>query len=114
VCALTLAAACAVTRIPLTGFDARSWGLIVAVTVSAQLLGHSVFNHLLAVMSPTLVSMLLLLEVPGAALLAAVFLGQAPPIAVYAGVGLICAGLVLVVRARAGAGPRQLVEAPLD
>jgi drug/metabolite transporter (DMT)-like permease len=114
VCALTLAAACAVTRIPLTGFDARSWGLIVAVTVSAQILGHSVFNHLLAVMSPTLVSMLLLLEVPGAALLAAVFLGQAPPIAVYAGVGLICAGLVLVVRARAGSGPRRLVEAPLD
>jgi drug/metabolite transporter (DMT)-like permease len=114
VCALTLAVACAVAQVPLTGFDARSWGLIVAVTVSAQILGHSVFNHLLAVISPTLVSMLLLLEVPGAALLAAVFLGQAPPIAVYAGVGLICAGLVLVVRARAGSGSRRLVEAPLD
>jgi drug/metabolite transporter (DMT)-like permease len=113
-CAVTLALACAVGHIQLTGFDGRSWMLIIAVTLSAQLLGHSVFNHLLAVMSPTLVSMLLLLEVPGAALLAAVFLGQAPPIAVYAGVGLICAGLALVVRARAGAGPPRLVEAPLD
>jgi drug/metabolite transporter (DMT)-like permease len=113
-CALFLATACAAGRVPLVGFDARSWMLVVAVTLSAQLLGHSVFNHLLAVMSPTLVSMLLLLEVPGAALLAAVFLGQAPPVAVYAGIALICAGLVLVVRARAGSGPRRVVEAPLD
>jgi drug/metabolite transporter (DMT)-like permease len=113
-CALTLAVACAAAHVRVTGFDARSWVLIIAVTVSAQLLGHSVFNHLLAVMSPTLVSMLLLLEVPGAALLAAVFLGQAPPVAVYAGVALICAGLVLVVRARAASGTRRLVEAPLD
>ncbi len=56
--------------------------------------------------------MTLLLEVPGAALLAAVFLGQAPPVAVYAGLVLICAGLAIVVRARAGSAiPR---EAPLD
>lgn len=113
-CALSLAIACLAARVRLMGFDGRSWLLIVAVTLSAQILGHSVFNHLLAVMSPTLVSMLLLLEVPGAALLAAVFLGQAPPIAVYAGIALICAGLALVVRARAAAGPRRLAEATLD
>ena len=113
-CALVLLVACVVSGQRLWGYPLTQWGLLVLVTATAQLMGHSVFNHLLAVMSPTLVSMLLLLEVPGAALLAAVFLGQAPPIAVYAGVGLICAGLVLVVRARAGAGPRQLVEVPLD
>jgi drug/metabolite transporter (DMT)-like permease len=83
---------------------------LVAVTVAAQLLGHSVFNHLLAVMSPTLVSLVLLLEVPGAALLAAVFLGQAPPVGVYAGLALIVAGLALVV-VRGGAVP---AEAPVD
>lgn len=113
-CALSLAVACAFGRVQTAGFDARSWGLVVSVTLSAQLLGHSVFNHLLAVMSPTLVSMLLLLEVPGAALLAAVFLGQAPPVAVYAGIALICAGLALVVRARAVAGARRFVEPALD
>ena len=72
--------------------------------MSAQLLGHSVFNHLLATMSPTVVSLVLLLEVPGAALLAAVFLGQAPPWGVYAGLLLILAGL--------GAGGRVALAAP--
>lgn len=96
--ALVLLVACVVGRVEMWEFGLRGWLLIVAVTVAAQLLGHTVFNHLLATLSPTLVSMTVLLEVPGAALLAAVFLGQAPPTAVYAGLGLICAGLAIVVR----------------
>jgi drug/metabolite transporter (DMT)-like permease len=111
-CALVLLAWCLLAQVQLTGFDLKSWALIALVTVMAQLLGHSVLNHLLAVMSPTVVSMALLLEVPGAALLAAVFLGQTPPIAAYAGLALICVGLALVVRAR-GIEDR-LVEAPVD
>ncbi|MBA2418954.1 MAG: EamA/RhaT family transporter, partial [Nocardioidaceae bacterium] len=63
----------------------------------AQLLGHSVFNHLLAVMSPAVVSLLLLLEVPAAALLAGLFLGQTPPIGVYVGLVLILVGLAVVL-----------------
>ncbi len=110
--AALLLIACAVGRVQVWGFDAKSWLLIIAVTVAAQLLGHTVFNHLLATMSPTLVSMTLLLEVPGAALLAAVFLGQAPPIAVYAGLVLICAGLAIVVTSRSPAAVP--VEAPVD
>jgi drug/metabolite transporter (DMT)-like permease len=47
-------------------------------------------------MSPTLISLLLLLEVPGAALLAGVFLDQSPAVGVYVGLGLILAGLVIV------------------
>jgi drug/metabolite transporter (DMT)-like permease len=111
-CALVLLAACVVAHVPLTGYSAKDWALIGFVTLAAQLLGHSVINHLLAVISPTVVSMVLLLEVPGAALLAAVFLGQAPPAAVYAGLALICTGLALVVRARGAVdGP---IEAPVD
>ncbi len=83
--------------VELVGFSTEDWLVILAVTLASQLLGHSVFNHLLATMSPTLVSMVVLLEVPGAALLAAVFLGQAPPVAVYGGLGLILAGLAVVV-----------------
>jgi len=98
--AAVLLIACLAAGAQFTGFSARSWLLIVAVTLAAQLLGHSVFNHLLATMSPTLVSMCILLEVPGAALLAAVFLGQAPPIAVYGGLALICGGLAIVVSAQ--------------
>lgn len=99
-CALVLAVAALTTGTRLTGFSTETWLLLGAVTVSAQLLGHSLLNHLLAVMSPTLISLLLLLEVPGAALLAAVFLGQAPPWAVYAGLGLILAGLAVVTLVR--------------
>ncbi len=111
-CALALLAACLIGRVQLGGYSTRDWTLIITVTLAAQLLGHSVFNHLLAVMSPTLVSMALLLEVPGAALLAAVFLGQAPPIAVYAGLGAICGGLAVVVRARAATSTP--LHAPFD
>jgi drug/metabolite transporter (DMT)-like permease len=111
-CASILLVACLVGGVDLAGYDAKNWALIVGVTVAAQLLGHSVFNHLLAVMSPTLVSLVLLLEVPGAAFLAGVFLGQAPPVGAYVGVALICAGLAVVVRARnASTAPR---EAPVD
>lgn len=111
-CAGLLLAWCLATGVQLTGFSAKDWGLILLVTVGAQLFGHSAFNHLLAVMSPTVVSMALLLEVPGAALLAAVFLGQSPPPAAYAGLALVLAGLALVVRAQGVAG--RPVEVPLD
>jgi drug/metabolite transporter (DMT)-like permease len=68
------------------------------LTVSAQLLGHSVFNHLLATTSPTVVSLALLLEVPGASLLAALFIGQVPPLAAGLGLAVIVTGMALVIR----------------
>jgi drug/metabolite transporter (DMT)-like permease len=110
-CALVCLAVCLLGGLQLHGYEASTWLALVAVTVSAQLLGHSVFNHLLAVMSPTVVSLILLLEVPGAALLAGLLLDdQVPPAGVYVGLSLILAGLVIVV-ARA---PQRTVEAPLD
>jgi drug/metabolite transporter (DMT)-like permease len=99
-CAVVLAVACVATGASLVGYEPRVWLLLAAVTACAQLLGHSLFNHLLAVMSPTVISLVLLLEVPAAALLAAAFLGQAPPVGVYVGLLLVLAGLVVVVRAR--------------
>jgi len=110
--ALSLLVACLVGGVQIWGFDTRSWVLILAVTLAAQILGHTIFNHLLATLSPTLVSMAILLEVPGAALLAAAFLGQSPPVGVYAGLVLILAGLVVVVATRR---PRPApVEVPVD
>ncbi|MET0449144.1 MAG: DMT family transporter [Aeromicrobium sp.] len=97
ICAVVLALACLVGQVEMVDFSARTWLAIVGVTICAQLLGHSVLNHLLAVMSPGLISLLLLLEVPGAAILAGIFLDQTPPIGVYVGLALILAGLVVVV-----------------
>ncbi|MCW2799591.1 MAG: hypothetical protein JWQ70_1063 [Aeromicrobium sp.] len=100
ICAAALGVACLVGQVEMVDFSSRTWLAILAVTVCAQLLGHSVLNHLLAVMSPGLIALLLLLEVPGAALLAGIFLDQTPPVGVYLGLALILAGLVAVVLRR--------------
>ena len=105
ICAVTLLLACVVAQVELVDFSGRTWLAIVGVTICAQLLGHSVLNHLLAVMSPGLISLLLLLEVPGAAILAGIFLDQTPPPGVYGGLGLILAGLVVVVTRRPPPAP---------
>ena len=89
----------------LTGYDADQWAGLVVLTATAQLLGHSVFNHLLATVSPLVVSLALLLEIPGAALIAAAWLGQVPGPAAVGGLVLILGGMALVVLS-APPGPR--------
>lgn len=96
-CAVLVAVMALAAGQPLAGFEAAGWLGIAAVTVCAQLVGHTAFNHLLAVMSPLVVSMIILLEIPGAALLAAIFLGETLPGGTYAGLALILAGLAVVV-----------------
>jgi drug/metabolite transporter (DMT)-like permease len=110
-CALVLLVACVVSDQALWGYPPSQWGLLVLVTLTAQLMGHSVFNHLLATTSPMLVSLTLLLEVPGASLLAAAWLGQVPPPGAVLGLVVILAGMAVVIVG--GRGPR-IGEAPLD
>ncbi|HEX6888313.1 MAG TPA: DMT family transporter, partial [Candidatus Nanopelagicales bacterium] len=45
----------ALLRVPLTGFSVRDWLLILAITIGAQLLGHTVVNRVLATTSATVV-----------------------------------------------------------
>ena len=108
VCAVLLGVLCAATGTEITGFSARTWLLIAAVTISAQLFGHSVLNLLLDRLSPMVISLLLLLEVPLAALIAAVFLGQSPAWGVFAGLALVMAGLVVVTVRRPPPAPLQV------
>lgn len=97
-CAVILLLLCAATGQPIVGFPPAAWAGILAVTLMAQIMGHSVFNHLLAVMSPLVVSMIILLEIPGAAILAAIFLGEQLPTGTYGGLALILVGLAVVIR----------------
>ncbi|WP_427015896.1 DMT family transporter [Pseudarthrobacter sp. P1] len=97
VCAVVLLAMCLIWRQPLAGFPPQAWLGIAAVTLVSQIMGHTIFNHLLATISPLVVSMMILLEIPGAAILAAVFLGETLPAGTYAGLALILAGLGVVV-----------------
>jgi drug/metabolite transporter (DMT)-like permease len=96
-CALILLVSCLVSGQAVVGYDASQWGLLVLVTLTAQLMGHSVFNHLLATTPAVLVSLALLLEVPGASLIAALILGQVPPPGALVGLVVILAGMALVI-----------------
>lgn len=109
-CALVLGVACALSRTQLAGYDAETWAKLLALTVGAQLLGHTLFNVVLRTTSPTVVSLVILLEVPGAALLAALWLGQVPPFAAVPALALVLAGIGLVV----GSRPREEPRAPFD
>lgn len=111
-CAALVAALAACSGQPLAGFDAGGWLGILAITVCAQLVGHTAFNHLLATMSPLLVSMIILLEIPGAALLAAVFLHETLPVGTYAGLALILAGLAVVVLGQRSGAARKRRTGP--
>jgi len=97
VCAGLLGGVCLVAGVPLTGFDGRTWLAIGALTAGAQLLGHSLFNYTLRHVSATTVSVITLLEVPGAALIAWAWLGQVPRLAALPGLGLLVAGVLVVV-----------------
>jgi drug/metabolite transporter (DMT)-like permease len=97
--ALLLLAVCLLARQPLTGYAAQDWLKLLALTLGAQLLGHSSFNRVLKTVGPTVLSMLILLEIPGAALIAAAFLGQSPPLLAIPAAVLLVAGLAVVIRA---------------
>ncbi|WUV84834.1 DMT family transporter [Streptomyces sp. NBC_01476] len=97
--AVALLGACLVSGSALGGYDGRTWLKIAALTVVAQLLGHSLLNRVVRGLGPATTSTAILLETPGAALIAALWLGQTPPAAAYPALGVILAGLALVILA---------------
>lgn len=97
--ALLLLPVCLLAGQSLGGYEADDWLKLAALTAGAQLLGHSLFNRVLKTTSPTVVSLSILLEIPGAALIAALFLGQTPPLLAIPAAVLLVAGLSLVIRA---------------
>lgn len=108
--ALLLLVVCLVGRQSLGGYAAGDWLKLVALTAGAQLLGHSLFNVVLRSVSPTVVSLSILFEIPGAALIAAVFLGQSPPVLAVPAAALLLAGLAIVISAGARSEPSLPVE----
>jgi drug/metabolite transporter (DMT)-like permease len=101
-CALVLLLACLVSGAQLVGFSGRAWGELAVVTIGAQLLGHTLLNAALPRVGVTPLALAILLEVPGASLVAWAWLGQVPPLSVLPGTALMLTGLVFVV----SPGPR--------
>ncbi|HKA68471.1 MAG TPA: DMT family transporter [Actinomycetes bacterium] len=110
-CAILLLAVCLAGRQSLTGYSGRDWVLLLAITIGPQLLGHSLFNSLLRTTSPTVISLVLLFEVPVGAVIAALWLGQTPPLAALPAVLLLLVGIGVVVGART---PAQEPSVPVE
>ncbi|GIE97788.1 DMT family transporter [Paractinoplanes rishiriensis] len=96
-CAVVLLAVCLTAGVDLHGYNGETWLAILALVAGAQLLGHSMFSYALHRTSATTVSVLILLEVPGAALLAWLWLGQTPRPAALPGLALLLAGVAVVI-----------------
>ena len=98
--ALLLLITCLVGGQQLRGYDGGDWVKLVALTAGAQLLGHSLFNVVLRTTSPTVVSLSILFEIPGAAVIAALFVsGQHVPWLAIPSAALLVTGLAVVIRA---------------
>lgn len=96
--AVAMLVCCAVGRQPVGGYEPGTWLAIAAITVGPQLLGHSLVNRVLRTIDATTVAVAILFEIVGSAVLAWVFLDEAPPLsAVPAGL-LLVAGVVMVIR----------------
>jgi drug/metabolite transporter (DMT)-like permease len=100
VCGLLLLVVCLITGSALTGYAAADWARIAALTVTGQLLGHSLMNLVLRSISPTIVSLATLFTVPGATLIAAATIGESPPAETVPAVALLLAGTAIVISAR--------------
>jgi drug/metabolite transporter (DMT)-like permease len=79
---------------PMSGYPTTTWALLVAAVLGPQLVGHQGFTWAVRWLPARVVATVILLEPVGAALLAAIFLGEVPPwqawlgaVAVLAGVG---------------------------
>ena len=108
-CALALLVVCLIGGTRLAGYPSGAWLRIIAVTVVAQLLGHTVFNVVLRSLGATTVSLAVLFEVPGAALIAYLWLHQRPPWTAVPGVLLLLAGVAVVTVVRRSRTPADVV-----
>jgi drug/metabolite transporter (DMT)-like permease len=106
-CAGLMLVLCLATGQRLGGYDPGTWAKLGALTAGAQLLGHSLFNVLLRSTSATALSLAILFEVPGASLIAAVWLGQVPAATALPGLLLLLAGIAVVVSAGIRAMPAE-------
>jgi drug/metabolite transporter (DMT)-like permease len=101
--AAALLAACLLTGASLGGYRAGSWLALAGVVVGPQLLGHTVFNSLLASVRASVVAVALLLEPVAATLLAWLLFDELPSPAFWVGAPLVLPGVWL-----ATTGPRRM------
>jgi drug/metabolite transporter (DMT)-like permease len=95
VAAAALLPACLLTGSSLGGYPVGSWLALAGVVAGPQLLGHTVFNGLLATVSASVVAVVLLLEPLVATLLAWWLFDELPGPVLWAGGAMVLAGVWL-------------------
>ena len=100
---------CAATALPiaiaagynLTGYANSEWILLIALVITAQIMGHTMFNLSLKRVSPAVVALVVFFEVPVSAILAFFWLDQKPPAGTIPGIiGLLIGCSIFVVRSK--------------
>ena len=95
VAAVVLLPASLLTGASLGGYEATAWLALAGVVVGPQLLGHTVFNSLLASVSASLVAVVMLLEPVIATVLAWWLFGELPGPSLWAGAPMVLTGVWL-------------------
>jgi drug/metabolite transporter (DMT)-like permease len=95
VAAVVLLPACLLTGSRLGGYPAASWLALAGVVAGPQLLGHTVFNGLLATVSASVVALALLLEPVAATGLAWWLFDELPGPGFWLGAPMVLAGVWL-------------------
>ncbi|MGH9244475.1 MAG: DMT family transporter [Acidimicrobiales bacterium] len=111
VAATVLLAVCLLARQELVVYPAGTWLVLAGITIGPQLLGHTVVNRVLRTTGPTVVSLMILLEILGSTFLAWIMFDEAPAPLAYPAAALIVVGVLVVVRT--GREPEAAPAAPL-
>jgi drug/metabolite transporter (DMT)-like permease len=98
-CALIMWSVVLALRLPITGFSLQTWGAFVGMALLAQVVGHSTYNWALRYFSTGFVSIALLGEPLGGALLAYFLFGEYPAGFKLVGFALLIASIVISARA---------------
>jgi len=100
-CALTALPIAVIGGYDLIGFSTYEWLLLIALVLTAQIMGHTMFNLTLKRVSPAIVGLVVFFEVPVSAILAFFWLDQTPPAGTIPGIiGLLIGCGFFVVRSK--------------
>jgi drug/metabolite transporter (DMT)-like permease len=100
-CALTALPVAVIGGYDLIGFSNYEWILLIALVLTAQIMGHTMFNLTLKRVSPAIVGLVVFFEVPVSAILAYFWLDQTPPAGTIPGIiGLLIGCGFFVVRSK--------------
>lgn len=89
-----------VVSVPFTGYPPHEWLLFLGMAVGPGIMGHTVVNWVLEHIESSVVSVTLVAEPIGSAILAALIFGEIPPALTLLGGGVVILGIVLTAKDR--------------